>query len=132
MTLDAGGGQEALETLLLHPVDLVLMDTHLPGMDGFDVTRVIRSQPKTASLPIVLVSARLDRNRFSFGIQSGATDFLAKPLDLDAMIGRVWNILEHRGFMPPTDNVALSTILRNAPSEVQRPLLKKRPDMSGG
>ena len=101
----AKDGRGALELLLKQEqaIDLVLLDLTLPDMDGFDVTRVIKSQPGSAQLPIVIMTTRLDRSRFAFGIQSGATDLLQKPLALESATGRIWNILAHRGFVPPPE-----------------------------
>jgi DNA-binding response OmpR family regulator len=90
------------------------MDVKLPDMDGFDVTRIIKSQRGTGSIPVVLMSSRLDRNHFAFGIQTGAADFLSMPLVLDSMIARLWNILQHRGFIPPAGNDTLNAALRDA------------------
>jgi len=64
---------------------------------------VIKSQPGSAHLPIVIMTTRLDRSRFAFGIQSGATDLLQKPLALDEATVRIWNVLQHRGFVPPPE-----------------------------
>jgi serine/threonine protein kinase len=111
-TLEAPNGERALEMLLTNTVDLILTDVVLPGMDGFDVTRIVKSQASTTSLPIVLMSTRLDRSHFAFAIQSGATDFLAKPLVLDASVGRLWHILQHHGFVPPADNEALVAAMK--------------------
>jgi serine/threonine protein kinase/DNA-binding NarL/FixJ family response regulator len=111
-TIGAGSGEKALEILLKEEVDLVLMDTNLPGMDGFDVTRVLRSQHATANLPVVLMSQRIDRGRFAFAIQSGATDYLLRHAKVETMAGRIWNILEHHGFVPPADNAALHSAIR--------------------
>ncbi len=91
----AGNGQEALEMLLKRNVHLVVMDVDLPGMDGFDVTRVIKAQPQFAGLPILLASERPDRRQLAFAIQSGATDLLARPLEAEPLIARVRRILEH-------------------------------------
>ena len=104
-TYVAKDGRGALELLLKQEqaIDLVLLDLTLPDMDGFDVTRVIKSQPGSAQLPIVIMTTRLDRSRFAFGIQSGATDLLQKPLALESATGRIWNILAHRGFVPPPE-----------------------------
>jgi CheY-like chemotaxis protein len=113
-TSESRSGQEALESLLTSPADLLLLDVQLPDMDGIDVTRVLRSQPKTASLPIILMTSRLDRHLLAFGIQSGATDVLSKPLDLSSMIARVWDVLQHDGFIPPQDNEALAEALKAA------------------
>jgi serine/threonine-protein kinase len=99
----AKDGRGALEMLLKQPVDLVLLDLTLPDMDGFDVTRVIKSQENSAQIPIVIMTNRLDRSRFAFGIQSGASDLLQKPLELESATLRIWNVLAHRGFVPPPE-----------------------------
>jgi DNA-binding response OmpR family regulator len=99
----AKDGRGALEMLLKQPVDLVLLDLTLPDMDGFDVTRVIKSQEGSAQVPIVIMTNRLDRSRFAFGIQSGASDLLQKPLALESATLRIWNVLAHRGFVPPPE-----------------------------
>ncbi|MFI5181523.1 MAG: PleD family two-component system response regulator, partial [Thermoanaerobaculia bacterium] len=111
-TIGTGSGEKALEILLKEDIDLVLMDTNLPGMDGFDVTRVLRSQAATANLPVVLTSPRIDRGRFAFAIQSGATDYLLRHSKAEMIAGRLWNILEHHGFVPPAENEALHSAMR--------------------
>jgi CheY-like chemotaxis protein len=125
--LEAENGEAALEILLKNEADLVLMDVGLPGMDGFDVTRVLKSQPATTALPIVLTSARLDRSHFAFAIQSGAADFLVKPLVLESVVGRLWHILEHHGFTPPSGNRRLISAMRKTlPSANTPPALSAR------
>jgi CheY-like chemotaxis protein len=99
--LEAGSGLEALESLVKEPSDLVVMDVSLPGMDGFDVTRVIKSQPNLAALPVVLAADRLERSRYAFGIQSGANEVLLKPLEPAPLRERVGQMLRHRGFPLP-------------------------------
>ena len=63
------------------------MDVSLPGMDGFDVTRVIKSQPNLAALPVLLAADRLERSHYAFGIQSGANELLLKPIEPGAPQG---------------------------------------------
>ena len=99
--LEAGSGTEALESLVREPADLVVMAVAMPGMDGFDVTRVIKSQANLASLPVVLAAERLERSHYAFGIQSGANEVLVKPLEPAGLRGRVGRILRHRGFPLP-------------------------------
>jgi DNA-binding response OmpR family regulator len=70
-------------------------------MDGFDVTRVIKSQPNLAALPVVLAADRLERSHYAFGIQSGANELLQKPLDAAKLRVRVGALLRHRGFLVP-------------------------------
>jgi serine/threonine protein kinase/DNA-binding NarL/FixJ family response regulator len=121
-TLEAKDGPEALERLLQDTVDLVLMDVALPGMDGFDVTRVIKAQTATAALPVVLTSARLDRSHFAFAIQTGATDVMAKPVQTEAVVGRLWHILTHHGFQPPAGNEpVLAAMKKTLPSAMTPP-----------
>ena len=121
-TLEAKDGPEALERLLQDTVDLLLMDVQLPGMDGFDVTRVIKAQPQTAGLPVVLTTARLDRSHFAFAIQSGATDVIGKPLVHEAVVGRIWHILTHHGFLPPAGNEpVLAAMKKTLPSAMTPP-----------
>src|SRR5512143_3088624 len=121
-TLEAKDGPEALERLLKDTVDLVLMDISLPGMDGFDVTRVIKAQPATIALPVVLTSSRLDRSHFAFAIQTGATDVMAKPLQSEAVVGRLWHILTHHGFQPPAGNEpVLAAMKKMLPSAMTPP-----------
>ncbi|MCM3875963.1 MAG: serine/threonine-protein kinase [Thermoanaerobaculia bacterium] len=120
--LEAKDGPEALQRLLQDTVDLVLMDVALPGMDGFDVTRVIKAQASSTALPVVLTSARLDRSHFAFAIQTGATDVLAKPLQSEAVIGRLWHILTHHGFQPPPGNEPVIAAMRKTlPSAMTPP-----------
>jgi CheY-like chemotaxis protein len=120
--LEAKDGPEALERLLQDTVDLVLMDVALPGMDGFDVTRVIKAQASSTALPVVLTSARLDRSHFAFAIQTGATDVLAKPLQSEAVVGRLWHILTHHGFQPPAGNEpVLAAMKKTLPSAMTPP-----------
>jgi CheY-like chemotaxis protein len=99
--VEAGSGPEALESLVKAPADLVVMDVSLPGMDGFDVTRVIKSQPNLAALPIVLAADRLERSHYAFGIQSGANELLIKPIDPAHLRAHVGQLLRHRGFPLP-------------------------------
>ncbi|HPA52547.1 MAG TPA: serine/threonine-protein kinase [Thermoanaerobaculia bacterium] len=96
--LEAGSGPEALEALVREPADLVLMDVALPGMDGFDVTRVIKSQANLVALPILLASDRLERSHYAFGIQSGANELLVKPIEPERLREAVRGLLRHRGF----------------------------------
>jgi PleD family two-component response regulator len=64
-------------------------------MDGFDVTRVIKAQPQFAALPILLAAEQPDRRKLAFAIQSGATDLLARPIDIESLVSRVRRLLQH-------------------------------------
>ncbi len=78
----ANSGPDALKVLLKADVSLVLLDVQMPGMDGFEVAEIMRSNPKTKNVPIVFVTAINKDQKYVFkGYQAGAVDYLFKPLD---------------------------------------------------
>ena len=88
----ATNGPEAIQMAdQLHP-DLILLDVMMPGMNGYEVCRRIRSTPQLAEVPIILLTALDDRSALLQGIQSGADDFLTKPLDRTELSARVRTI----------------------------------------
>ena len=87
--ISATNGFEALELCREGRCDIVLLDVMMPGMDGFEVCRRLKSDPATMHLPVVMVTALdqpADRVR---GLDAGADDFLTKPVDEIALIARV-------------------------------------------
>lgn len=76
----------AVQTL---PPDLVLTDVMMPEMDGFELLRLLRSNPATQDVPIILLSARAGEEARSEGLQAGADDYLIKPFSARELIARV-------------------------------------------
>ena len=94
----AAGGQVALSKLKSQPIDLVLLDVMMPGMNGFDVCRQIKGDQKLRNIPVILItalSAREDRIR---GIEAGAEEFLSKPLDQTEALARIRMLLKVKEF----------------------------------
>ena len=90
--LSAFSGREALDILARERVDVVLLDVMMPGMDGFEVCRRIKSNVETHHIPVVMVTA-LDQPADKVqGLESGADDFLTKPVDDIALVTRVKNL----------------------------------------
>ena len=85
----AGDGHAALATIAESQPDLVLLDVQMPGLDGFEVCRALKSHDATALLPVVLVTALEDQASRLKGIESGADDFLSKPVHREELIARV-------------------------------------------
>jgi signal transduction histidine kinase/AmiR/NasT family two-component response regulator len=82
-------GRQALEAALASPPDLVLTDVMMPNLDGFGLLRALRSDPRTKSVPIIMLSARAGEEAQAEGLESGADDYLIKPFSARELIARV-------------------------------------------
>lgn len=92
----ASSGPEALVRLAADPPDLVLLDVVMPGMSGYEVCQAIRVNPKTALLPVVMVTALDPAEERVRGIEAGADDFLPKPINQAELLARVKSLLRIR------------------------------------
>lgn len=90
--LSASSGAAALEILKRERIDVVLLDVMMPGMDGFEVCRHIKANTATHHVPVVMVTALDQPSDKVQGLESGADDFLTKPVDDIALITRVKNL----------------------------------------
>ena len=89
----ATNGQEALEQIAAQEPDIVLLDVMMPGMDGFEVCRRIKGNPKTAHIPVVMVTALDQTSDRVAGLDAGADDFLTKPVDEASLFARVRSLV---------------------------------------
>ncbi|WP_322845100.1 putative bifunctional diguanylate cyclase/phosphodiesterase [Pseudomonas sp. B33.4] len=95
--LTAASGFEALNILLSHDVDLVLLDVQMPGMDGFEVARLMRGSQRTRLTPIIFLTANeQSQDAVIKGYASGAVDYLFKPFDPQILKPKVQALLEHQ------------------------------------
>lgn len=84
---------EALQAVRRSPPDLILTDIRMPGLDGLDLIRVLRGDPRLAVLPVIVLSASSDAETRAQALRLGATDFLNKPFDPVELAPRVRNLL---------------------------------------
>jgi CheY-like chemotaxis protein len=90
----AMNGLEALEKVKAQRFDLVILDVLLPGMDGFEVCHRLRSAPETASIPIVMVSAKARDEDRATALRIGADAYLAKPLAMSQLMSTIETLLD--------------------------------------
>ena len=83
--VEAENGQEALEIIEEKCPNLVIVDVLMPGMDGFDTVRQIRSKLDCAKLPVLFLTTKADSESEYEGLEAGAQRFLGKPVNLDEL-----------------------------------------------
>ncbi len=88
-------GPEALAWIAEHDADLVLLDFRMPGMNGFEVLHALKSQPRTADIPVIILTGEIGAELESRGFIEGATDFVRKPFVPDVMRQRVRRVLHY-------------------------------------
>ncbi len=89
-------GEELIEVVTREKPDLVVTDVTMPKMDGLQATRVIKSKLDTASIPVMMLTAREDKESELLGIDVGADDYLSKPFDYDKFLARVRMLLRRQ------------------------------------
>ena len=92
-TLEAGTAEDGIRLARERNPDLILMDIHLPGMNGIEALKVLRSDPATAAIPVIAVTASVmpqDRNQIT---EAGFNAYVAKPINLKEFLDAVRNML---------------------------------------
>lgn len=74
--------------------DLILMDVVMPGINGFEATRALKSRPQTANIPVVLLSSKQSRIDKAWGLQQGASAYLVKPIQESVLMDMVERVLQ--------------------------------------
>ena len=94
--LTAADGREALQLIASRRPDLILLDLMLPDIDGFGVCEILRRDPHTAAIPVILLTAWATTDARSLGLELGALDYLTKPFSPRELTGRVQLLLNQR------------------------------------
>lgn len=101
----AYSGAAAIAQIEESPPDLVLLDIMMPGMDGYEVTRRLRANPKLPFMPILLITA-FDQASLVKGLDLGADDFIRKPVEFDELLARVRSLLRLKHTVDERDRMA--------------------------
>ena len=121
-TLSVGSGQEALDLIARRAPDLILLDVMMPGIDGHEVTRRLKDDPSTSSIPIIMVTAVIGRESRLAALAAGAEEFLTLPIDRAELWLRVRNLLRLKAFTDFTRDhgVILEQQVRARTADLQR------------
>ncbi|MGC8906558.1 MAG: response regulator [Desulfomonilaceae bacterium] len=104
----ASTGEEALRKIKEDPPDLILLDLMLPGMDGFDVCKELKSDPRTAAIPIVMLTAKTGEADQVAGLELGSDDYVVKPFSPSILLARVRAVLRRTREQAPAETRVLA------------------------
>ena len=132
-TLEADNGQMALDLVFSTLPDLVILDIEMPVMNGIDVCRIIKETEQTKRIPVILITAHTNRDEIILGMQTGADDYITKPVHPPEVLARVdahllyknyYNELERRDLQMLLELYDIVTVLRN-PMKILRFVVEK-------
>ncbi len=92
-TLSVNDGEDALELANKEHPDIVILDLMLPGMDGLEVCKALKKESKTASIPIIMLTAKSQETDKVIGLELGADDYVTKPFSLRELLARIKAVL---------------------------------------
>ena len=100
-------GEEALRKLRACPPDLVVLDLMLPGVDGLELCKALKHDPRTATIPILMLTARSEEADIVAGLELGADDYLTKPFSPRILLARIKAVLRRHTSAPVADDATL-------------------------
>ncbi len=89
----ASNGMTGLRMVRENPPDLLILDVMLPGLDGFEICSQLRSDPPTAELPIIMLSAKGQETDRETGLKVGASEYLTKPVNRELLLETISRLL---------------------------------------
>ncbi len=105
--LTANTGDAALEIAARELPDLVLLDLMLPGTSGTEVARKLKGDPKTAHIPIIMLTAKSEETDVVVGLTLGADDYITKPFSMKILLARLSTVLRRSESAPATPETAM-------------------------
>jgi len=104
----ASSGRDALTSVAAQPPDLLVLDLMLPQVDGLEICRVVRGNPASAGVPIIMLTARAEESDRIVGLEIGADDYLAKPFSPGELVARVRALLRRATRATPATSAGSS------------------------
>ncbi len=95
--LEAKDGAEAQKKIEVNPPDLVVVDIVMPNVNGYELTRWIKNNPKTKDVPVIICSSKGEEFDRYWGMKQGADAYIAKPFRPDEMVETVKQLLRSKG-----------------------------------
>ena len=92
----ASNGMTGLRMVKENPPDLLILDVMLPGLDGFEICSQLRGEPTTASLPIIMLSAKGQETDKETGLKVGANEYLTKPVNRELLLETINKLLSEQ------------------------------------
>jgi two-component system alkaline phosphatase synthesis response regulator PhoP len=105
----AASGEDGLQMARTKPPNLILLDLMLPGIDGLEICKLLKSDSKTKQVPIIMVTAKGEDSDVVTGLELGAEDYITKPFSPKVLIARSRAVLR-RKTLPDTDDTAVVTL----------------------
>jgi len=102
-------GEEVLKAARSSLPDLVVLDLMLPGVDGLEVCKILKRDPKTAGVPIVMLTAKGEEADIVTGLELGADDYVTKPFSPTVLVARIRAVLRRRARAPVGENEVIKT-----------------------
>ncbi len=90
---EAADGVEAMKSLLINPVHLIISDFNMPNMDGLDLLKAVRENPPTARTAFIMLTGRADRELVQRAVQLGVNNYLVKPFNVQVLKSKVEQVL---------------------------------------
>jgi two-component system alkaline phosphatase synthesis response regulator PhoP len=103
----AASGEEAVKAAKAILPDLILLDLLLPGMDGLEICRALKGEPRTRPIPIIMLTAKGEEADIVAGLELGADDYVTKPFSPRVLLARIRTVLRRRAAAPPAATALL-------------------------
>jgi ligand-binding sensor domain-containing protein/signal transduction histidine kinase/DNA-binding response OmpR family regulator len=94
--IEAANGKEGIQQAVTHLPDLIVSDVMMPEMDGIELCRLLKTNPKTSHIPVILLTARMSEDMKQEGFETGADDYITKPFSFEILEARMNNLIMQR------------------------------------